>query len=58
MKNIIKFPGGPATVPRIIEQSPGKKKNLPKDQHLRAKYFSSFRNVAPTVLNTVTTNAP
>ena len=55
MKTVRKISGRPRDCPRVILQSSGEKHFSTKFHHFCAKYFSSFRNFAPAVLDTVTT---
>ena len=49
------FPEKPHGDPKTIIQSFGEKYLPTTFHHFRAKYFPSFRNFAPRILDTVTT---
>ena len=55
IKTVREVPVRPHEGPKTVVQSSGEKYFSTKFHHFRAKYFSSFRNFAPTVLDTVTT---
>ena len=53
IKTLREVPGRPHEGPKTVVQSSGKKYFSAKFHHFCAKYFSSFRNFPPTVLDTV-----
>ena len=55
IKLVRKVPGRPHEIPRTIVLSSGEKKNPTKFHNFRLIFFSSFQNVAGTVLDTVNT---